>query len=118
MMRIFIFLLCMYILPSCGNKEEIPAGILKPEIMQAVLWDVIRADAFTTDFIARDTSKNAGEENIKLQQQVFAIHKVTKGDFYKSYDYYKDNPTRFKELMDTMIKRVELADKTKPIIEN
>ena len=57
MIRAKLILLITVIFISCGNKNNLPPGILKPDKMQAVLWDVIRADAFTTDFIKKDSSK-------------------------------------------------------------
>ena len=107
MIRICIFLFALTVLNSCGNKDEIPAGILKPEKMQVVLWDVIKADAFTADFIKKDSTKNAAAENLKLQQQIFAIHKISKADFYNSYDYYKSNTPIFKTMLDSMIRKVD-----------
>ncbi len=107
MMRIFLFIVVLAVLNSCGKKDEIPEGILKPEKMQVVLWDVIKADAFTTNFIARDSSKNAAAENLKLQQQVFAIHKISKADFYNSYDYYKTHTPLFTKILDSMIKKTD-----------
>ena len=83
--------------------------------MQAVLWDVIKADAFTSEFIKKDTLKNAVEENLKLQQQIFAIHKVTKTDFYNSYDYYKSNTPLFKNMLDSMIAQGERNKYIKPL---
>jgi len=107
MMRLFFFLLSLVLLGSCNGKDEMPKGILKPDKMQAVLWDVIKADAFTTEFIKKDTNKNAEEENRKLQQQVFAIHKITRDQFYNSYDYYKTNTTLFKKMLDSMVVQAE-----------
>ena len=102
---------------SCGNNDKRPSGILAPDKMQAVLWDVIKAEAFTTEFIKRDSAKNAAEENSKLQQQIFAIHKISKADFYKSYDYYKSNTTQFKVILDSMIAQAERSKtKTIPVI--
>jgi Domain of unknown function (DUF4296) len=95
------------LLGSCGCKDKLPAGVLKPEKMQAVLWDVIKADVFTTEFIKKDSSKNAAAENVKLQQQIFGIHKISKADFYKSYDYYKSNTEAFKKVIDSMVARAE-----------
>ncbi len=114
MTRISIFLFGFILLSSCGNNDELPSGILKPEKMQAVLWDVIKAEAFTAEFIKKDSTKNAAEENLKLQQQIFAIHKVTKAEFYKSYDYYKEHTPVFKQMLDSMIAKT--AEKQKPII--
>ncbi len=102
---IVLFVIITFI--SCGNKNKMPAGILKPDKMQAVLWDVIRANAFTTEFIKKDSLKNAAEENIKLQQQVFAIHHISREDFYKSYEYYKSHSAVMKEIMDSMITQAE-----------
>lgn len=107
MIRICIFLFLPVILNSCGNKDETPPGILKPEKMQVVLWDVIKADAFTADFIKKDSSKNAVAENLKLQQEIFAIHKISKADFYSSYDYYKSHTALFKKMLDSMIVKAE-----------
>lgn len=107
MIRLIIYLSGLVILYSCGNKNKIPTGILMQDKMQAVLWDVIRADAFTEEFIKKDTSKNAVTENLKLQQQIFAIHKVTREDFYNSYDYYKKNTAVFKIILDSIIARNE-----------
>ena len=113
MIRLSIIFFGLFLLTSCGNDEKIPAGILKPEKMQAVLWDVIKADAFTTGYIKNDSAKNAVEENLKLQQEIFTIHKVTKADFYNSYDYYKKNIGRFKIMLDSMIIQAERNQKSK-----
>ncbi|MBK6380313.1 MAG: DUF4296 domain-containing protein [Chitinophagaceae bacterium] len=117
MMKLNILFIGLVLMISCGKKDKLPAGILKPEKMQAVLWDVIKADVFTTDFIKKDSSKNAASENLKLQQQIFAIHKVTKADFYTSYDYYKTNTVEFKKIMDSMVSQAERKKEiiTKPL---
>ena len=90
---------------SCSNKQALPPAILKPAVMQKVMWDILRADAFTFDFIKRDSTKKPEAENVKLQQQVFAIHKVSKEDFYKSYNYYKVHPDLLQPILDSMISK-------------
>ena len=107
MIRICIFIFALTVLNSCGNKNKIPQGILKPEKMQLVLWDVMKAEAFTADFIKKDSSKNALAENLKLQQEIFAIHKISKADFYSSYNYYKTNTPLFKTMLDSLIKKMD-----------
>ena len=57
MMRNCIVFFCLLIFISCGNKNKIPEGVLKPDIMQAILWDVIKADAFTAEIIRKDSVK-------------------------------------------------------------
>ena len=119
MIRRWIFLIGLVLFTSCNNNDKMPDGILKPDKMQAVLWDVIKADAFTAEFIKKDTTKNAAAENLKLQQQIFAIHRVTKVDFYNSYDYYKSNTPMFKIILDSMIFQAEQKKniKTQTVVE-
>jgi hypothetical protein len=107
MTRIPVLLIGLALISSCTNKDKIPANVLKPAKMQAVLWDVIKADAFTTEFIKKDTAKNAVAENAKLQQQIFTIHNISLADFYSSYDYYKTNSTAFKKIIDSMVQQAE-----------
>jgi hypothetical protein len=98
---------CLLIFTSCGNKDKAPSGILKPDKMQAVLWDIIKAEALTGEILKKDSTKNATEEDLMLQKKVFAIHQVTRENFYKSLDYYKTHPGQLKEMMDSMIIQAE-----------
>ena len=108
MIRICTLLFALVLFVSCEDKNKLPDGILKPDKMQAVLWDVIRADAFSTEFLKNNSKKDPTEENLKLQQQILAIHKTTRADFYRSYDYYKsDNTQLFKKLLDSMVVQAE-----------
>lgn len=107
MMRNCLLFFCLTFFISCGSKNKIPEGILKPDKMQAVLWDVIKADAFTAEIIRKDSSIKTADVNLKLQQEIFTIHKITRNDFYKSYDYYKENPGKLKVIMDSMIIQAE-----------
>jgi hypothetical protein len=100
-----IVLISSFFLFSCGGKSDIPAGIIKPAKMQLVLFDVLRADAFVFDFVKKDTAKIPEAESAKLQQQIFAVHKVSKEQFYNSYDFYKAHPGLMQPLLDSMINR-------------
>ena len=105
MRRINMVLISTVILLSCGNKNAVPSGILKPAKMQTVLWDVLRADAFTFEFITKDSTRKPEAENVKLQQQIFAVHKVSKDEFYKSYEFYKTHPDLMQPMLDSMINK-------------
>jgi hypothetical protein len=37
-----------------------------------------------------------------LYEQVFAVHKITKKQFYDSYHYYEAHPVAYKELVDSL----------------
>lgn len=103
MKRNCLFVFVLFFLISCGNNNETPPGILNPKKMQVVLWDIIKAEAYTAEMVKTDSVKKAADENLKMQQQVFSIHKITRNEFYKSYDYYKKNPAVFKVMLDSMI---------------
>ncbi len=98
-----LLLVVMVILTACADKKNIPKGILPPAKMQVVLFDVLRADDFVFDFVKKDTSKKPEQELAKLQRQLFAVHKISKEDFYKSYEFYKSHPDIMQPMLDSLI---------------
>lgn len=102
-MRLFFFSIVVFF-AACSNNNA-SKNILKPEKMQAVLWDYFRADAYANEILRQDTSLNLNLESAKLQQKVFNQHGVSKEQFYKSYQYYMEHKDKFKDILDTMIVR-------------
>lgn len=90
---------------ACGNKDRVPGDIIQPEKMEAVLWDMMRADQFLSDYVLnRDTSSASEKEkkNIRMYQQIFSFHEVTKEEFSKSFDYYRAHPVQLRTIMDSI----------------
>ncbi|MBL0144661.1 MAG: DUF4296 domain-containing protein [Chitinophagaceae bacterium] len=102
MIKQILACLLIIFLVSCKDNNGFPKGILKPKKMEVVLWDIIKIDTYTKEFIAKDSSKNVQQENALLQQQAFTKHGTTKEEFYKSYDYYKANSTLITALLDSI----------------
>jgi len=103
--RSILPVLCI-VLISCGKKSDLPGEIIQPAKMQSVLWDFIRADALTTTEQKNNTSSpEALAANVKLQKQVFALHQVTKEEFYKSLDYYNAHPVLMRTIMDSIVNK-------------
>ena len=75
--------------------------------MQAVLWDVLQANAFTQNFIARDSSADDSLQNAILQEKIFVLHKISREDFYTSYRYYMDKPGDMKKILDSVVAKAE-----------
>lgn len=98
----FKLFIVIFLLVSC-NDNDIPKDILPPEKMQEVMWDYLRADVFTTDFISKDSAKNVDFENIQIQKKIFEKYKISKDIFYKSLSYYEANPSLMQVMMDSMI---------------
>ena len=92
-----------YFIAGCKNKEVIPENVLPPQKMQAVLWDMMRADQFLSDYILnKDTSLKKELESIKFYQQVLAINHVSKKKFQTSFAFYQSHPSFLKTIMDSI----------------
>lgn len=79
--------------------------MLPPDKMEALLWDMMRADKFLADYVLnKDTTKKIDSESVKLYQQIFAIHQVTGDQFQKSFAYYKEHPEQLQAIMDSLSK--------------
>jgi Domain of unknown function (DUF4296) len=102
MIKLFSYLLVILFL-SCNNKNTVIEDVLPPQKMQAVFTDIVKADVFVSDFIKKDSAKNDTIESAILQQKIFALHKVSKKQFYDSYNYYINHRTVFKTMLDSMI---------------
>ena len=106
-MKIGVLIILIICFAGCVDKKELPPGILKAEKMQEVFWDVMMAEAYTTQFIKNDSSKDTQLENAKLQQQIFAIHKISKQEFYDSYNCYNSHVDLMRTLLDSITARGE-----------
>lgn len=88
---------------GCGQKREVPAGVLPRVQMQAVLWDLMRADQFLMDYVFRkDSALDKLTESQRYYQYIFAQHKISKEQFEKSFSWYQDHPTIFRALLDSI----------------
>jgi hypothetical protein len=108
---VFVF----FSLTACQKKETIPPDILKPAQMQSVLWDMMRADQFVQQFIAlKDTTINADDKSLELYSEIFAIHKISKEEFVRSFNYYNTHPKLLRPLMDSISTRRFASDSIGP----
>ena len=96
----WILLLALFV--SCSEEEVIPKDIIPQKQMESVLFDMLLADRYTSQFIAKDTSKNIKLENLKLYDQVFQIHHISKEHFIKSFKYYLQRPDITKVMFDSL----------------
>lgn len=95
----------LFVVFGCSNKDKVPSGTLPKEKMEAVLWDILQAERFTSTYVSKDSSKNVKLENFKMYNQVFAIHQVSRDEFVKSYKFYLSRPDIARVLFDSMATR-------------
>lgn len=104
-MRTFLLIVfSILFITGCKRKDAVPGNVLPQNKMQAVLWDMMRADQFLSDYVLnKDTSLKRLTESIKLYQQVLAINGVTKEKFERSFAFYKSHPVLLKVIMDSIV---------------
>ncbi len=102
MRGLLTILIGLIIFSACNADRKIPDDIIPPDKMKLVVWDMLRAEqlAYTDTAIRR---KPVFKDSVtRLYQQVFALYKIDKADFYKSYAYYEAHPDYNKLLLDSI----------------
>ncbi len=90
----------VFLFAACSST--IPSDVIKPDKMQNIIFDLLRADEYVINYRLRDSTLDRKKESIRMYEQVFLIHQVTKNSFYKSYWYYQEHPDQNKALFDSL----------------
>ena len=100
-MKYFFSVLLMvgFFAAGCRSKSQSIIGI---DSMKVVMWDMLRADELYIRMLSKDSLAKGRREDIRLYEEVFAIHKITRGHFDSSYKYYASHPADFKILIDSI----------------
>ena len=70
--------------------------------MRKIMWDLMRADAYVSDFIMKDSTRNQKEESVILYEKVFAMHSTTRETFKRSLTFYEGRPDMLKVITDSL----------------
>ena len=98
-----LIIIFSFFFAGCKNSNKAPNNILPQAKMEALLMDMIRADKFLTDFVLiKDTSLNKDTMSIKLYQQIFRIHHISKEEFQRSFSFYRAHLDLFKTVLDSV----------------
>ncbi len=118
-MRFPLFILfALFVFAACKGKNRIPADVLSQKKMQAVMWDMMRADHFLTDYVFnKDSGVDKTAESFKYYQQIFALHQTNTEQFRKSYSFYTSHPNLFKAIMDSMSKPIAAEEAPTQIVQ-
>lgn len=107
--RLLIFLLFF---SSCLNKSRIPGDVIKPDQMQNILRDILKADALAQEIAQKDTTKDLTRINIEMYNTILRMHSVSAGQFDSSFTFYEKNPAYLLAMFDTLNQR-ELRNATR-----
>ena len=91
---------CTVLIISCGtagNKKILPVNTMK-----TVMWDMMKADEWFVRTSQKDSLAKKKREDIRVYEQVFAVHRITRKQFYNSYKFYETHPVALKELLDSV----------------
>lgn len=102
-MKLILLQVCILLIAlSCSDNKKIPDHILKPEKMEAVLADVMMADALNQERIIRDSLLYLSKENVSYFKKIFQLHAVTKDEFEKSIQFYTKRPDLLRAIIDSV----------------
>lgn len=102
-MRNAVQLLCACLFAVIGCRSGAPNdGLLAPDSMKVIMWDMMKADELYLRISAKDTTAARRKENIRLYEQVFAVHRITRKQFDSSYQFYASHPDQFRLLLDSL----------------
>lgn len=96
---LMVILLYSCVIACRQSNETKPLPI---QSMKLVMWDLLKADEWYLSKSIKDTTVVKSKENIRLFEQVFSIHGITKDRFYSSYRYYEAHPLEMKILIDSV----------------
>jgi len=100
MIRRLVYLFTLVFFVACNSGT--PKNVLPVNTMKVVMFDMLMADEWYARKLVGDTLLLKVKEDIPLYEQVFAVHKLTKKEFFDSYHYYEAHPIAYKELVDSL----------------
>ena len=101
-MRFFLFIILIILTFGCIQDKKIPKDVLPQNEMRKIMWDLMRADAYVSTFIMKDSTKNQKTESAILYEKIFEIHATTQETFKKSLAFYQSRPDLFKAISDSL----------------
>jgi len=90
------------LLAACGDKTSVPYGILSIDKMTPITWDMVEADQYAAILIKDSAHVDPKMERLRLYEQVFRSHGVSREKFEKSFNYYREHPEINQILYDSL----------------
>ena len=120
-MRFFLFIILIISNFACIRDNKIPKDVIPQNQMRKIMWDLMRADAYVTDFVMKDSTRDKKAESAKLYEKIFDIHATSQEAFKKSLVFYQNRPDLFKVISDSLRadekKSQQYPDEKKPQID-
>jgi len=101
-MRIRYALFFAFVFIVSCNNSYVPSGVIKPQLMQDIFWDVIRGDILAQEIVKKDSTKNINNESFVITEKIFSIHHINRREFEKSMAFYEKHPELLKIIFDSL----------------
>lgn len=100
---------------SCNNALNVPSSILKPEQMQVIIWDMVKADTYAEVLHQKDTINALPKISMQLNDKVFAIHNTSRLQVENSFLFYSAHPDLLKVILDSINMQQSRKDIPEPL---
>jgi hypothetical protein len=104
-MRIFLAAIFLVFTLSCKEENDPPGDLIPSKKMETIIWQLIEADQYVINIIAKDSTKNLAAERVKLYSKVFELNSTNRAVFNNSYKYYMGRPDISKIMFDSIAVR-------------
>jgi len=101
-MKFALFIILVILLFGCIKDNKIPKDVIPQNQMRKIMWDLMRADAYVSDFVMKDSTCDKKAESASLYEKIFDIHSTTRETFKKSLAFYQSRPDLFKAISDSL----------------
>lgn len=90
----------LFLLISCENKTK--EKVLSPERMELIIADMMLAEGYSESGANKDSSRPKNAFLSNEISKVLAVHKVTKEEYNRSFQYYIKRPDLMLKMIDSI----------------
>jgi hypothetical protein len=108
-MRFLLFLPLLFC--ACSGGPSIPKDVIPPAKMEAILYDVVRADELVDFMQMTDSTFRPFSKRASFYDTIFQLHAVKKENVSKSLKYYQGRPDLLKIILDSLQNRASVTQK-------
>jgi hypothetical protein len=99
----YLIVFSIFASTACSDRTGVPNNIIPPDSMQNIMYDVIMAGEYSSQYINKDSlKKDKIKANQELLADIFKIHHITREKFKESLRFYESRPDLNKKIFDSL----------------
>jgi Domain of unknown function (DUF4296) len=113
-MNRIVVLFFLFLVVGCNTRNDVPNGILPPQKMQQVMWDMMQVDglvAYSYDTLIKKPGKRT-----ELYYTVLSNYKISQEEFRENMQFYQTRPDLLKIVFDSL-QQMALRDTAKIVLD-